>query len=284
MNLFLLSVKKIKPRGHATFLKIGAVVFKKFRYVNLEINGFKIILDLRFDCDIEMFINESLPHEKGLEIILKKIVVRDDIFFDIGANLGYYSFLLAGSLKKIFMFEPNIMLYENIRKAMLSKDGQVNLEVFNIALGEFDTYLKLNVSDSQHNLGNFRNQKNSEGYTVQCLNGDRFIRDNSINFPSILKIDVEGFELNVLKGLMNTVYSQKPIIFMEWTDVFASEVGYCFNDLESFFDQSEWMIFRIENDGSLRKSDICKPKSSNDLLIVHIENLRLPDILTLITD
>ena len=162
LDLFLLIIKKTKPRGHASLLKFGALIFKKLRAVTIEVNGFNIVLDLRYDCDIQMFINECLPHEKGLETILKKLVVRDDIFFDIGANLGYYSFLLRGLVQKSILFEPNLKLYENIQKSILTNVDQVDLEVFNIALGEIDTHLKLSVSDSEHNLGNFRDQRNSK--------------------------------------------------------------------------------------------------------------------------
>ena len=71
---------------------------------------------------------------------------------------------------------------------------------------------------------------------------------------------------------------------MEWSDIFASEVGFVFKDLESFFDQTKWMIYRIENNGSLRRFDLSKPKSTNDLVVVHTDNERFKEILSFVID
>jgi hypothetical protein len=72
-----------------------------------------------------------------------------------------------------------------------------------------------------------------------------------------------------LRGGINTIDKFCPIIFIEWSETFSAEVGFVFKDLKVFFDNENWLIFRIENSGILRSSDLDVPYTTNDLLIVN---------------
>ncbi|MFN7329398.1 MAG: FkbM family methyltransferase, partial [Bacteroidota bacterium] len=264
-------IQKYRPRGYARLLKFLALLNDRYRYSTINVAGFIIELDLSLNSDIGMFINHGIPNEKGLESILLSLATKDDVFYDVGSNQGYYSFIMATLVSRVVGFEPNVVLYERLVRATSRIEGDFNLSFVNCGLGSERSKLKFYNRLTDHTLGNFRIAKGNEG--CQSMDVDVYTLDSLIaeGFapPSILKIDVEGFEMHVLRGGINTIDKFCPIIFIEWSETFSAEVGFVFKDLKVFFDNENWLIFRIENSGILRSSDLDVPYTTNDLLIVN---------------
>jgi len=141
---------------------------------------------------------------------ISKLNSNNIIFLDIGANVGIYSMLASVlNFKKIFAFEPNTFVFGNLCKNIKLNYLRVTLE--NKAVGSKLT--KVNISKNLNDQNFVTNTKklDIEIQEVECITID------SLNFFDenlFIKIDVEGYEYEVLKGLTNTFFKNKNIIIL----------------------------------------------------------------------
>lgn len=133
---------------------------------------------------------------------------------DIGANIGTYSLLASeSSSSQILAFEPLASTFERL-KLNLELNGRKNVRAFNFALGEKDSKSQLtNNPSSCFNKITDGEQPGVDTITIEVKRGDDFLK--SLNFsPDFLKIDTEGYELFVLKGLQSALDRVK-FLFVE---------------------------------------------------------------------
>jgi FkbM family methyltransferase len=134
-----------------------------------------------------------------------------DIVWDVGANVGFYALQFAervGKSGRVVAFEPNPECVEAI-EIRLSQTGSSNTQIVRAALGETDckSYFKLGKEamavDSQLSSDTVAI---SEGFIeVDVFSGDSIIARLQAPPPNVVKIDVEGFELECLRGLMQSL-------------------------------------------------------------------------------
>lgn len=133
-----------------------------------------------------------------------------DCFYDVGAEIGLYTLLLAkvvGEKGKIIAFEPEDSSYERLREN-LKLNGLRNVRLFHLALGshsgEGKLYIgRVGVAPGLINTSTTRNRQIVQ--KVQIIEGDRFVEMSNLSQPRAVKIDVEGFEYNVIQGLKKTL-------------------------------------------------------------------------------
>jgi len=138
---------------------------------------------------------------------------------DIGANVGQFLLNLKSVNQdlKYIGFEPNppciFYLYELIRLNMFS-----NTHVFPVAVSMTDgiSYLHSNAWDSGTStlIEGFSPSKAEYSTSIYAVSGDKFLSALPDDF-SFIKIDVEGFEYEVLKGIKETLKSRRPVVFCE---------------------------------------------------------------------
>ena len=149
---------------------------------------------------------------------------KSDVFYDIGANIGFYSLLASKFMKtKTYSFEPDLMnarlLYENIIKNKVS--DIVTLIPMALSNRNYcaDLHLStLSYGDALHNLDN--KSAIIEGASAGNINVPVFTLDNIVNqlemkYPTKIKIDVDGIELKILEGA-NKVLASANEILVEW--------------------------------------------------------------------
>lgn len=137
---------------------------------------------------------------------------------DIGANIGLTTSLLANIRKNdiIYAIEPSSRTFGDLTRT-IALNGLRNVKASNIGLGATSGRLILNEDLSNSSAANFPSDVSLEdddtrGVIVQTL--DKFCFIHNIR-PHFLKIDVEGFELNVLRGGFHTIKECSPILFIE---------------------------------------------------------------------
>lgn len=133
-------------------------------------------------------------------------VRRNDVFYDVGANIGLYSCLIAGITDNpVIGFEPHPDNAERLKKNADLNGADIVL--FRVALansvGKAELTITLNkVGSAGHSLVT---DDELDTITVSKVRGDDLIADEELPHPTVLKIDVEGAEYQVLKGLESTL-------------------------------------------------------------------------------
>ncbi|MBF0364707.1 MAG: FkbM family methyltransferase [Oligoflexia bacterium] len=169
-----------------------------------------------FAYDLEKGFNN---YEETTKKKLLSFLPENGVFYDIGANIGMYSvyFLLHKPSCQLFSFEPEPLVHSLLNKTLKSMKNDIKL--FNVAIGNVEEDKKIfksSTNDGGHSFLIGLDDKNDESYeVVKVVNLDSFRQKNSIPKPDVVKIDVEGFELEVLKGMKGTILESKPIMQIE---------------------------------------------------------------------
>lgn len=151
-----------------------------------------------------------------------KLVKPQSVFVDAGAHMGTYSIILADKCKEVHSFECQPDTYDNLCCGIESNNIK-NIKAHKCALGEkedvgvlYQTTKDGGGSTLYKNVTEITNAEIISQYRIEIKNLDSF----NIKNISLIKIDVEGFELNVIKGASETLKENNypPIIFEAWND------------------------------------------------------------------
>ena len=206
-----------------------------------KINDFEMFLDFLDPIDREIILSQEFEKQE-IDFLINQIELNKiNYFLDVGANCGYYSLKISREIPsiKILSFEPNIEAYTKFRKTLIKNlDLSKKIKLENFGLSDQSAKLKMqsmlkfgyaqtggaSVIDKNSDTKNFT-------FYANFKVGDDYIKltDEKIS----IKIDVEGHELNVLKGIHNTIKKNRCILQIEifkknFFDVnnFLSSLGY----------------------------------------------------------
>ncbi len=179
-----------------------------------------------------------------------------DVIVDVGTNIGYVLLNFAQRVGKdgfVYGFEPNPFTYakcvENIKLNDLS-----NIKVSNIGLGVDQTRGRIIVPyDRNRGAVYIEAMKASEEAKpsadiiyANITSLDRFTQENNINRIDLIKIDVEGFELNVLKGAKETLAKYRPKLFVEIDDTLLQRQNATSREVIKFISNFGYLIKRAD--------------------------------------
>ena len=185
--------------------------------ISININNFIFEVDIRESIERKTFFLKS--YEKDRMSYLINNSKKSNIFIDVGAHIGFYSILTSDHFKQVYSFEPNFRNYQKLLKNIKQNKLERKIRSFNHGLGEKQQKLK-GISASKGELiqtsGFYVSQNNKTGEDVLILKGDDVIK--LVNEDITLKIDVEGYEYNVLKGLKTILLNNNCFIQVEIWD------------------------------------------------------------------
>ena len=149
------------------------------------------------------------------------------ILLDIGANIGHHSLYLKSACHAIHAFEPDQGCQKEFERKIKACDAS-NITIHKFGLGENDAVETL-YSSTTNNTGTNslianHSANNQRETKISIKNADKYIE--SLDLPSItlVKIDVEGFELEVLRGLPNTLNIHRPSLIIEISETTRSRL------------------------------------------------------------
>ncbi len=203
-----------------------------------QIGERKMFLDILEPIDKELVLNQCYEEE---EInILKKLTKNysAQYFFDIGANNGYYSIIFADLYKSlnIFSFEPNKDAYlKFINTLKVNKNLSDRIILYDYGLSDKKCIQKMRakIKNGYVQSGGSRIHDNSLISDIITFEGKFQVADENYkiqNSKLIIKIDVEGHELNVLKGMVNIINQNSCILQIEIFDENLYEINKFLND------------------------------------------------------
>ncbi len=167
-------------------------------------NEIDVEIDLQDPYQLDIFFKNK--YELMEPYIIYKLLPRKGIFFDVGANCGWYTRIIS-KLKKesiIYAFEPNIKAF-NFLKEFCSE----NVMTLPVAVGKdnFNKVMPINPFYRQPSGTYFK--KEPKGINLISL--DSFCSKHKL-IPDIIKIDVEGYEFEVLKGASKVIENCKYLL------------------------------------------------------------------------
>jgi FkbM family methyltransferase len=212
-------------------------------------------------------------YEIGPTKFFKSLLFPGAVFVDIGAHVGYYSLVAApriGSSGRIYSFEPMSQqferLTENIRRNQLFQITPLKLALSHQALAAV-----LHLNDA-HNTGSASLRPASGGpvvhqETVECTTLDLFAESEGLSRLDVVKIDVEGLEVAVLRGASRTLARFRPVILIEVVDRLQTEGGSTREELHACLGQLGYQPYRIKTDG--RAQLIRRPEDGTLIVFRH---------------
>jgi FkbM family methyltransferase len=211
-------------------------------------NGIKYKLDLSEYVDHFIYFGLKEDSRNKLFSFIKEGMTIIDVGTNIGNSALHFS-KTTGNNGKVLGFEPDIINYnkalENIRLNPMK-----NITLNNFGLGDSEETLKLhNVNPGNRGMNRISDSHQGSIYSeviIKTLDG--FLKKNEINKCSLIKIDVEGFELNVLKGAIKTLKDFQPILFIELDDENLQSQGTSASGLIAFLHNHNYIVYHSEND------------------------------------
>jgi FkbM family methyltransferase len=200
-------------------------------------------------------------YERPLQSFIAGHLAEGDTFYDIGGNIGFFSLIAArrvGPEGRVYAFEP---VPENA--AAISRSARLNgfdtVNVFNVAVGSTNGRAELMLA---HHIGgatlasvgpppDLRGTIEVELVTIDMLIAQRGLRP-----PTLVKVDVEGAEVEALTGMAETIRTHRPTVLYEVDDAsraglqrkaadiagFWDAAGYALSDLPAAYQGIDWQV------------------------------------------
>ena len=236
----MLRLQIAKFLGHLPYFPKQESLIRKFYHPDRVYSGKiqkkiinKTIHGVVFECDTSSFLEWGIVIKKGeeralLAFLLEKVKnTQFDHFFDLGANIGFFS-LPISRLVPTSSFEPFPANNEVLRKN-LSKNYAQNVTIFNYGLSNSKEDKRLFFDKHSSNSGTPSLEKIGKDYVnIQtCVFDKEFILKKQ---KLLFKIDIEGHEINALKGMKKTLTNNECFLYVETINPavvsFLVELGY----------------------------------------------------------
>ena len=252
MKIFHIIKKFFITKRYLYFLprKIRLKIFnlKKLRLYKTKTGDYYLPQFALKDLIRNEIIDNKIFDRKVYETAVK-LVKDDTIVLDVGANFGQLSVLLSKCKKnvEVYSFEASKYIFEILKKNIQINNANVKLfhnlvgneteqELFikKLSISKFNTYGSNMIEKTEI--------KDENSFNIEKINS---IRIDDILFEkkiSLMKIDVQGYDLEVLKGSKRTIMKQQMPIIFEYEEDFAKDFNYTFKSFEKFIDEINYKI------------------------------------------
>ena len=231
----------------ATILsKLLIFLFQRKNFV-ISRNGIKYNIDLEEGIDLGIFL--SLKNEKKL-FNIKKYLNPEKKFdiIDVGSNIGSVTLPLADNFKnsKIYSIEPTIYAFEKLKENInLNPKLRKRIKIFNYFISQKKKKIKfvhsswkLDFHDKKHGIHRGILKETSN----KAISLDNLFKKNKTPIK-LIKIDVDGYELEVLKSAEKLLKKEKPIIYFELAPYLYKEMGYTVDHLNKFVQKMGYAFY-----------------------------------------
>jgi FkbM family methyltransferase len=179
-----------------------------------------------FDVSVDERVREMSQEAYALEVVhaLDHLLRRGDLFVDVGANIGYLTAVgasLVGRAGRVIAFEP-VPVYAEHLKRVADRNPDWRIQAITKAVGDREGVAEIDISA----IGNIGwntmvpglmpREHHAMTIDVPVVRLDRTLMGLDASNPAVIKIDVEGFELSVLRSLQGLIdRGRRPAIICE---------------------------------------------------------------------
>lgn len=186
----------------------------------LQVNGYKISI-IPNDEGISAALSIFKIHEPLTTKIISKVLKIGMFCIDIGSNIGYYALLeskIVGETGKVIAIEPSPINFKYLEiNSKLQKPN--NIETYNFAVAQTDATVKFLINEKSNWSKVLENSnditQDTSVISVPAKQLDTFFSEKKIPKLDFLRMDVEGYELNIYNGARKTIQNFKPSLLIE---------------------------------------------------------------------
>lgn len=236
-RIFMSLFKRDILKGKVTITKPLSGNFS----VNVNTNNF-IDAAIYFTGDYEPYLKKQY----------KQLINPSDYVLDIGANIGFHTMYFAelcGPEGLVFAFEPIQLNYAALLDN-LSLNSFSQIRTVNAALGNENREIDIHIDPSATNPGAYNlvteGKKNT---SITCFKGDHYLESVAVKKINFIKIDVEGYEYEVLKGLRQTILRSRPSIIFEYDRNYQLKMNADAGLIFDFFNELNYVLYYVDGYG-----------------------------------
>ena len=222
----------------------GLMPVERLLTVTLD-QGFKMKLDLE-DAEQRKVYFFGHYHERYEAALVARLLDPGEVFWDIGANVGYFALVAAaavGDTGQVLAFEPGAAALERLTENV-GLNPYKNIRIYHLAVadrdGEATLYRAEGIADSSASLFSAAAGA-AGGETCVTVALDGFLEKEKLVAPDFVKLDVEGAELSALSGAAAILADPRPLLLVEMEEknlvaagaskaaiqTFLEDYGYC---------------------------------------------------------
>jgi FkbM family methyltransferase len=198
----------------------------RYTVADLARYGVSMVVDVR-DPAISKPILALGEYERGVTRALMSFVKEDTRFLDVGANIGYFSLLVGRRCPQgcVWSFEPDPGNFRLLRTNVVMNDLEAVISAHGLAVSDRNERLYLSDLGHGSNIGARFTARDEQTLKERCAAGaaetlvveavaiDSFLAEERVD---LVKVDVEGFEPSVFRGMEETMRRNSPVIFAEF--------------------------------------------------------------------
>lgn len=208
--------------------------------------------------------------------------IRNPTMLDIGANVGHHSLFLSPYCSEIIAFEPLIENCVDFEKRMKLNSIR-NVRLFKCGLGDKNQKLNFILPGSENKgTGFFSEAFGNNTIELDVRRGDDVLSEIRLEKLELIKMDVEGFEVSVIKGLVNHINKFRPIIFMEFTSEQKNNICSVTelkqllpNNYNIYLIQERKVVLILFQSNQVKLREISDLLIPGNLMLVPIEKVKL---------
>ncbi len=223
--------------------------------------GIRILTSLSSHIEAQIFWQGFQEADEGTINCLKATLPEDGVFIDIGANVG--TFTLVGAKRaprgEVHAFEPSAYHFKRLADN-IARNGFRNVQLNQLGLFDEATEATLYLPLARGEMSNTgaASMFKVEGVaapldqqeTIRLMRLDDYVTARNLNRLDIIKIDIEGAELNALRGAVETLRRFRPLVLMEVDLDNLSRAGSTPVEVLEFWHDLNYRVKRINASGS----------------------------------
>jgi len=162
--------------------------------------------------------NKERIHEKKVTQILINLLSNSSCFVDVGSHLGYYTCLASKIMRNgyVYGFEMDKHSFNFLRKN-INLNNLKKVKIFNYAVYDSEgtvKFAKLNHPFAELSIDIIDSNIKDQMISVKSITLDNFFKNEKVR-PDVVKIDAEGSEMNILKGMESLLKKFDIKLFLE---------------------------------------------------------------------
>jgi len=209
-----------------------------------------------------------LTYESEVREQIKAALQPGRICLDIGANVGWHTLLMAslvGPAGRVFAFEPNASTRERLTK-VIANNGFSQVTIREEALSDqtgFGWFQAPCAGTLWDGTGRLAMKEEADCKHVSCATVDSVVRSSGLDRLDLIKIDVEGWELPVLRGSLHSIKRFRPRIIFEFDPHYITRCGGTSAEILELFQSLDYELFVLRLRHAPSKVTKSDPKAGN---------------------